>query len=137
MGYERQGYILRILGDVISGIATQSGAYIQTTLWEAVRSLYVGWKWAMDALTDGFRATAWDPSLSAQLQATIGGVAANATNYYGSSGTGGRSFMTEATLQALATSQAYNQAPEQWATGATYLFQRAAEAYALFWRNAP
>ncbi len=137
VGYERQGYIMRVIGEILAGIGTQGSAYLTTTLWESVRSVYVGWKWAMDALTDGFRASAWDPVVSAKIQAVLGGVATNATNYYGGSDAGGRGFLTAAALDALQTSQAYNSAPEQWATGASYLFQRAAEAYALFWRNAP
>lgn len=136
VSYERQGHVFRVLSDMLSGVAAQGSTYITATLWEAVRSFYVGWKWAMDSLTDGFKAAAYDPTVSTGVASTLGGVAANASTYFGSS-IGGRGYLTGAAIEALRTPDAYNQATNQWAAGASYLFQKVAEVYALFWRNAP
>jgi hypothetical protein len=137
-GYERAGTVFRVISEMFAGIASQGSAYITSTLWEAVRSFYVGWKWGMDSLTDGFKAAAYDPAVSAAVSNTLGGVAANASAFYGTyGGTGGRSFLTDAGLDALRTPEAYRQATSEWATGASQLFQKVAEVYALFWSSAP
>lgn len=138
IGYERQGHLFNIIGQMLSGIIDRGSAYFTTTVWEAVRSFYVGWKWAMDALTDGFRAAAADPALSTKFYEVLGGIADNSSAYFGPpGGAGGRGYLTTAAVQALHASQAFGQAPDTWASGASSLLTKVAEVYALFWRNAP
>lgn len=138
VGYERQGEIFRILSEMLAGIAAQGASWITNTLWEAVNSAYFGFKWAMDALSDGFKAASYDPAVSNKVSWTLAEVAKNSSNFYGTYGsTGGRSFLTDAAIEALRTSDAYGGATASWATGLSQFFQKAAEVYALFWQNAP
>lgn len=135
-GYERQGEIFRILSEMAAGVASKGAAYITATLWEALRSFHVGWKWSMDALSDGFRAAAYDPSVGDRVIFTLGGVADNASKFYGSP-IGGRGYLASATQDALRATTAYNSASESWGSGLSQLIHKAAELYASFWQNAP